>query len=92
MIFSERGGSNVSQYSLNITENTGGLYENLASETGIADSLTMIATRLGENYEQVSKRYRIIYERPDPPGAQISIQLNRPGYNVTGLFASNRIQ
>ena len=92
VIFSERGGSNVSQYSLNITENTGGLYENLASETGMADSLTMIATRLGENYEQVSKRYRIIYERPDPPGAQISIQLNRPGYNVTGLFASNRIQ
>ena len=92
VIFSERGGSNVSQYSLNITENTGGLYENLASETGMADSLTMIATRLGENYEQVSKRYWIIYERPDPPGAQISIQLNRPGYNVTGLFASNRIQ
>ena len=92
MIFSQRGGSNVSQYSRNITENTGGLYENLASETGMADALTMIATRLGENYEQVSKRYRIIYERPDPPGAQISIQLNRPGYNVTGLFASNRIQ
>ena len=92
MIFSQRGGSNVSQYSLNITENTGGLYENLASETGMADALTMIATRLGENYEQVSKRYRIIYEKPDPPGAQISIQLNRPGYNVTGLFASNRIQ
>ena len=92
MIFSQRGGSNVSQYSLNITENTGGLYENLASETGMADALTRIATRLGENYEQVSKRYRIIYEKPDPPGAQISIQLNRPGYNVTGLFASNRIQ
>ncbi len=92
MIFSQRGGSNVSQYSLNITENTGGLYENLASETGMADALTRIATRLGENYEQVSKRYRIIYEKPDPPGTQISIQLNRPGYNVTGLFASNRIQ
>lgn len=90
VMFTTRGGSQMTTYATNLTENTGGLYENIGVPTGFAQALTTIATRMGEHFDQVSNRYRVVYERPDPPGAQISLRLSRGGIGVR-LFPNRRM-
>ena len=92
VLLSSRGGSVVNQYALNLTQNTGGIYENIAAATGLGQTLVGIGERMNAHYENVSKRYRVVYERPNPPGAQISASLTRPGARITGLFAGLRMQ
>ena len=92
VLLSSRGGSVINQYALNLTQNTGGLYENIAAATGIEQMLVSIAERMNAHYENVSRRYRVVYERPDPPGAQISASITRSGARIAGLFAGLRMQ
>ncbi len=92
VLLSSRGGSVINQFALNLTENTGGIYENIAAATGIEQMLVSIAERMNAHYENVSKRYRVVYERPNPPGAQISASVTRPGAFLTGLYAGLRMQ
>ena len=91
VIVNSRGGSNVSQYSLNLTQNAGGLYRNIATPTGLTNELTTVATRMGEHFDEVAKRYHVVYERPDPAGASISLRLNRGDVNIR-LFGNKRIE
>ena len=67
MVLSTQGGSSVTDYAINLTDNTGGLYEVFGASTRLATALPELATRLGNHYDQVSQRYRVVYERPDPP-------------------------
>lgn len=92
VLLSSRGGSVINQYALNLSQNTGGLYENIAAATGLEQTLTGVAERMNAHYENVSRRYRVVYERPNPPGAQISASVTRPGAGITGLFAGLRMQ
>lgn len=91
VLLSSRGGSVINQYALNLTGNTGGIYENIAAATGIEQMLVSIAERMNAHYENVAKRYRVVYERPNPPGAQISASLTRGGAAISGLFAGLRM-
>lgn len=92
VLLSSRGGSVINQFAINLTENTGGIYENIAAATGIEQMLVSIADRMNAHYENVSKRYRVVYERPNPPGAQISASVTRPGAFLTGLYGGLRMQ
>lgn len=92
VLLSSRGGSVINQYALNLTGNTGGIYENIAAATGIEQMLVSIAERMNAHYENVSRRYRVVYERPNPPGAQISASITRSGARIAGLFVGLRMQ
>ena len=91
VLLSSRGGSTVTGYALNLTQNTGGLYNVLAAATGLTNTLTELATRMGTNYDEVSDRYRVVYERLDSPGARISVRASRPGAGVR-LYADRQIK
>lgn len=90
VMLTTRGGSQVTSFATNLTQNTGGIYENIATATGLANTLTSVATRMGEHFDQVSNRYKVTYELPDPPGAEIGFQMNRPGVSVR-LFPDRRM-
>ena len=79
MVLSTRGGSVVTDYAINLTDNTGGLYEVFGAGTRLATALPELATRLGTHYDDVSQRYRVVYERPDPPGTSVSVGVARAG-------------
>ena len=79
MILSNRGGSGVTNYAINITENTGGIYEVFGAGTRLATALPELAEKMARHYLEVSQRYRVIYERPDPPGSSLSIGVAREG-------------
>ena len=79
MLLSTRGGSAVTDYAINLTDNTGGLYDVFSAGTRLATALPELATRLGTHYDEVSQRYRVVYERPDPPGASVSVGVARDG-------------
>ena len=91
VLLSSRGGSIVTNYAINLTENTGGLYSSIAAATGFTNTLTEFATRIGANYDEVSDRYRVVYERPDPPGARISVGVSRSGVRVR-LYPDRQIK
>lgn len=84
------GGSIVSQYALNMTQITGGTYQNLAIPRGLANALQEVATRMGEHYEQVSNRHHVIFRRADPPGDQFEVYVDREDVDVR-VFADRRM-
>ena len=68
-------------YARNIAGITGGVYETFSAVTGMAEWMRRYAERLNAHCAEVSKRYRVLYEPPDPRGAQISAGA-RPGVNI----------
>jgi hypothetical protein len=75
-------------YARNIAGNTGGAYETFSAVTGMAEWMRRYAERLNAHHAEVSKRYRVLYEPPDPRGAQISAGA-RPGVAIR-LFVDLR--
>ena len=90
MLLSTRGGSVVTDYAINLTDSTGGPYEVFSAGTRLATALPELATRPGTHYDEVSKRYRVIYERPDTPGASVSVRVARDGV-VSQLYIDRRM-
>ena len=79
VMLSTRGGvraqQRLPQYALSLVENTGGTVENFVAPTGYESFLPRLAERLDDHYGVVSKRYRLIFERPDPPGMRLSVSV-----------------
>lgn len=75
---------------LNLTGNTGGRYEALAAWTALDDEMEKLATDMGTLYEEASNRYRVVWERPDPSGDNISLSVLRPGVGVR-LFGGREL-
>lgn len=79
VMLSTRGGvraqQRLPQYALSIVENTGGVVENFVAPTGYESVLPRLAARMNDHYDAVSKRYRLVFERPDPPGMRLSVSV-----------------
>ena len=79
VMLSTRGGvraqQRLPQYALSLVENTGGTIENFVAPTGYERVLPRLAERLSDQYDLVSKRYRLVFERPDPPGMRLSVSV-----------------
>ena len=73
-----RGTSATHTIALNLTQLTGGRYTSVAAATGMVDAMTRLATEMGTHYDQVSTRYMLTYERPDPPGQRVMMRVTRP--------------
>ena len=92
VLMSMRGGSAVTSISSNLSQNTGGVFEVINASSGLDEKLTELATRMNAHYERVSNWYRLIYERPNPPGSRVSVRLtSRPGVRFN-LFIDRRMQ
>ena len=89
---SSRGGniSTMPESARSIAENTGGVYETITTATGMPEWMERYAERLNAHNAEMSKRYRLRYEPPDPRGAQISAGA-RPGVNIR-LFTDVRME
>ena len=75
---------------INLTENTGGRYVSISSATALEGTMTQLATDMATLYDEASNRYRVVFERPDPPGAAISVSVMRPGVGLR-LFGGREI-
>lgn len=82
-------GSVTRGYARNVADNTGGVYETFSAVTGMAEWMRRYAERLNAHHADVSKRYRVLYEPPEPRGARISAGA-RPGVGIR-LFADLRM-
>ena len=76
-------------YARNIADNTGGVYETISAVTGMPEWMRRYAERLNAHHAEVSKRYRVLYEAPEPRGAQISAGA-RQGVDIR-LFVDLRV-
>ena len=74
---------------INLAENTGGRYTQIAAATAFEENLRQLAADMAAHHEQASIRYRVIYERPDPPGQLVSVSVTRPGVDLQ-LFGDRR--
>ncbi len=72
---SVRAQQRLPQYALSLVENTGGIAETFVAPTGYESVLPRLAARMNDHYDRVSKRYRLIFERPNPPGMQVSVSV-----------------
>ena len=74
-----RGTSATHTIALNLTELTGGRYVSVAAATGMVGAMTRLAADMGAHYDAVSTRYKLTFERPDPPGQRVMMRVTRPG-------------
>lgn len=73
-----RGTSATHTISLNLTEITGGRHVSVAAATGMVDAMTRLAADMGAHYDEMSTRYMLTYQRPDPPGQRVMMRVTRP--------------
>lgn len=85
-----RGGSPITNLALNLTDNTGGRYVSVGSPTALAAELTRLANDMGILHEEVGHRYRLVWERRDPDGARLSVNVARPSVGVR-LYGDRRL-
>ena len=91
VMLSTRGGNIQTQFSRNLTQNTGGLYRSIVVPTALEDVLTEVATRMGTHFDEMSGRYRLLFERPgDTPGAALAATVVGAGLTMR-LFADRRM-
>jgi hypothetical protein len=89
------GGSLQAQISLNLSQNTGGIYNALATPTGLPKALTDLATTIGEHHDQVKDRYHVYFEcDPVDAAAGITVLVTPSGGQSVqlGLFADRRVE
>ena len=79
VMLSNRGGvrsqQRLPQYAMNLVETTGGVLESFVAPTGYESVLPNLAARMNDHYDTVSQRYRLLFERPDPPGTRLSVSV-----------------
>ena len=73
-----RGTSATHTIGLNLTQTTGGRHVSVAAATGMAEAMVKLASDMGTHYDEMSTRYRLTYERPDPPGQRVMMRVTRP--------------
>ena len=79
VLLSSRGGSMVTNYAINLTQNTLGVYTPLASATRLSGALSDLAMLMNDHYDEVSERYQIVFECPESPGARVQAGVSRQG-------------
>ena len=82
VLLSTRGGSMVTNFAINLTQNTNGVYRPLNVPTALSGALTELALRMNEHYENVSDRYQLEFECPGEPGAIVQAGVSRRGATV----------
>lgn len=90
VLLSTRGGSLITQVMLNLTENTGGVYESVSAATGLEEAMISLANRMNDHADSVSARYRVIYEAPETRGDSISAGVRRSGVQLS-LYGDMRM-
>ena len=75
----------------NLARDTGGRYASVVLATAMADVMAELATDMGVRYRDLSSRYRLVYERPDPPGSSVMVRVDRANIGLTRLFPDRRI-
>ena len=94
VMLANRGGvraqQRLPQYAFNIVESTGGILESFVAPNGYESVLPALAERMNDHYDIVSRRYRLLFERPDPPGTRLSVSVT--GNDLAfGLFLDRRM-
>mgnify|MGYP003308411741 FL=1 len=82
ILISTRGGGLQTDVSINITDNTGGIYRALAAATALPLALTELATAMGAQYEEVQNRYRVVFECDDDNPRRVRTSVTRPAVAV----------
>ena len=88
ILISIKGGGLQTTVSLNLTGNTGGVYNALVSAMGLSEALTELSTTMSAHYDEVKNRYRVVCEcEPDDLQGSITVAVSRPATQVR-LFAN----
>ena len=87
---SQNKSNNTEGFAINLAQNTGGRFQSLAAVNGMEEVLAQLAVDMGNHYDEVSSRYRVVWNRPDPRGERISVSVKRPGVGVR-LFGDRRL-
>ena len=87
---SQNRSNNTEGFAINLANNTGGRFQSIAAVNGMDEVVGQLAVDMGNHYDEVSSRYRVVWNRPDPRGERISVSVKRPGVGVR-LFGDRRM-
>ena len=67
---------------LNVTRNTGGVYQSIAAATGVVGVLKQLAATMASDYELLKNRYRVGFECSGDLVGPFKVEVARPGVRV----------
>ena len=74
-----RGASGaLTTIALNLAAATGGRYVGVVAGAGMVTAMTRLANDMGAHHAEMSTRYVVTYDRPDPPGPRVTVRVTRP--------------
>ena len=72
---------------LNITRNTGGVYQSIAAASGMVGELKKLAATMASDYELLKNRYRVGFECRGDLVGPFKVEVTRPGVGVQASAA-----
>lgn len=92
VLLSNTIGGQSFQYAANLAKNTGGRNLMVNTASGFPGQLSSLAEQINSHADQVSVRYRLVYEVPGTYAGEgeLSLSLNRPGVSMQ-LFGGRDI-
>ena len=92
VLVSTSGGGLQTQVAINLTSNTGGIYNSIGIGTALPRALTELAAVMGEHHDQVKDRYRVLFDCDPADSAEgISVSVAGAAGQAVGLYFDRRV-
>ncbi len=87
LLITTSGGDNFNSettriVTLNVTRNTGGVYQSIAAASGMVGELKKLAATMASDYELLKNRYRVGFECRGDLVGPFKVEVTRPGVGV----------
>lgn len=85
IVMSTRNMGSIVEFALNLTKNTGGIYETIATANGVEDRLKQVAARIAEDHKRMANFYQVEFLSDAQPKGETNVTMLRPGVKIASM-------
>ena len=82
VVLQQNNMGSIVEFALNLTKNTGGMYEVISTATGLEDRLKKIAARIVEDHQKMVNAYQVEFLSDPQPKGELDVTMLRPGVKI----------
>ena len=82
IVLQQNNMGSIVEFALNLTKNTGGMYDAISTATGLEDRLKKVAARIVEDHQKMANAYQVEFLSDPQPKGEIDVTMLRPGVKI----------
>lgn len=87
VVLQQNNMGSIVEFALNLTKNTGGMYEVISTATGLEDRLKKIAARIVEDHQKMVNAYQVEFLSDPQPKGELDVTMLRTGVKIAKVSA-----